>query len=71
MGTALAGGVIATAFLEALYDKGLLNRQEAREVLASAMISLGNVAQAGGGRLRPSHCRQSAIREVHRGPIRR
>jgi hypothetical protein len=48
MGTALAGGVIATALLEALYDKGLLNRQEARAVLGSAMISLGNVAQAEG-----------------------
>jgi hypothetical protein len=48
IGTALAGGVLAAATLEALFDKGLLTLDEARAVLDKTMIDLGSVGQAEG-----------------------
>ena len=48
IGTALAGGALAAATLEALFDKGFLNLDEARAVLDKTMISLGSVGQAEG-----------------------
>ena len=48
MGTALAGGAIAAAALEALFDKGLLSLEEARAVLDKAMLALGSVGQSEG-----------------------
>jgi hypothetical protein len=40
LGTALAGGAIATALLETLFDKGILTLDESRAVLHSAINSL-------------------------------
>jgi hypothetical protein len=41
MASALAGGAVAAATLEALFDKGLLTLDEARSVLDKAMMALG------------------------------
>jgi hypothetical protein len=49
MGSALAGGAIAVATLEALFDKGILSLDEARAVLDRAMRSLTPVMQSPGG----------------------
>jgi hypothetical protein len=49
IGTALAGGAIAAALLEALYDKGILNLDESRAVLDKAIKSLTPVMQMEGG----------------------
>jgi hypothetical protein len=60
-GTALAGGAVAGALIEALFDKQILTLDEARSVLDRAMKSLGPVmttpagyqaAQVIGGMLR-------------------
>jgi hypothetical protein len=48
IGTGLAGGAIATALLEALFDKGLLSLGEAKTVLDEAMIGLATVGNAEG-----------------------
>jgi len=48
-GNALAGGVIAAALLEALFDKGIINLAEARDVLDRAMKSLAPVMQTTDG----------------------
>jgi hypothetical protein len=45
MGTALAGGAIAAALLETLFDKGILDLDESRDVLDRAMKTLGPVMQ--------------------------
>jgi hypothetical protein len=44
-GTALAGGAVATALLEALFDKGVLDLTESRAVLDRALKSLAPVMQ--------------------------
>lgn len=44
-GEALAGGAIAAALLEALFDKGILDLNESRAVLERAMKSLAPVMQ--------------------------
>ena len=49
MSTALAGGVIATALLQALFDKDILTLDEARGVLQSAIRSLTPVMQTPAG----------------------
>jgi hypothetical protein len=43
LGTALAGGAIAAATLEALFDKGILSLEESRAVLDKAMMALGPI----------------------------
>ncbi len=43
--TALAGGLIASAILDALYKKGVLDLGECREVLTSAMNAAGHVSK--------------------------
>ncbi|MGD0762668.1 MAG: hypothetical protein ABR929_05655 [Roseiarcus sp.] len=43
--TALAGGAIASALLETLFDKGTLSLDESRSVLDRAIRSLGLVMQ--------------------------
>ena len=48
-GTALVGGALATALLEALFDKGILNLSESRAVLDRAMKSLAPVMQTPAG----------------------
>lgn len=45
IGTALAGGAIASALVETLFDKGILTRSEARGVLDRAMRALSPVIQ--------------------------
>lgn len=49
MGRALASGAIAAATLEALFDKGILNLDEARGVLDQAMRSLTPIIHSPGG----------------------
>jgi hypothetical protein len=44
--TALAGGAIASALLETLFDKGVLSLDESRSVLDRAIRSLGLVMQS-------------------------
>jgi hypothetical protein len=48
-GTSLAGGVIAAALLEALFDKGLLDLTQCRNVLDRAMKGLTPVMQTPAG----------------------
>jgi hypothetical protein len=48
LGTAIAGGAIATALLEALFAKGLLNLDEARGVLDHASRTVGTHYRAEG-----------------------
>ena len=49
MGTALAGGAIAAALLEVLYDKGLLTLEDSRSVLDRAAHGLTPVIHSPGG----------------------
>jgi hypothetical protein len=49
MSTALAGGAVATALLQALFDKDILTLDEARGVLQSAIRSLAPVMQTPAG----------------------
>jgi len=44
--TALAGGAVAYALLDTLFDKGILTLDESRSVLDRAMHSLGLVIQS-------------------------
>jgi hypothetical protein len=44
-GTGLAGGAVAVTLLEALYDKGILDLTESREVLDRALKVLAPVIQ--------------------------
>lgn len=46
--TALAGGAIASAILDVLFDKGILTLDEARSVLDKAMHAIGPVIQVPG-----------------------
>jgi hypothetical protein len=48
-GNALAGGAIATAILETLFDKQILTLSESRAVLDMAMKGLGHVTQTPAG----------------------
>jgi len=48
-GTSLAGGVLAAALLEALFDKGILNLEESRAVLDRAMKNLAPMMQTSTG----------------------
>jgi hypothetical protein len=48
-GTGLAGGAIAVALLETLFEKGILDLNESRGVLDRAMKSLAPVMQTPGG----------------------
>jgi hypothetical protein len=43
--TALAGGAIASAILDVLFDKGILTLDESRSVLAKAMQALSTTIQ--------------------------
>ena len=43
---ALAGGAVASALLQTLFDKGILTLDESRTVLDRAMRSLGLVIQS-------------------------
>ena len=45
MGAALAGGAIASATLEALFDKGIITIDKGRAILSKAMLSLGPAIQ--------------------------
>jgi hypothetical protein len=49
MGEALAGGAIASATLEALFDKGIITLDEGRGILDKAARSLGPVIQTAPG----------------------
>jgi hypothetical protein len=46
MGSALAGGAIAAAVLERLFDKGIFTLDESRAILQSAMKSIAPVIQS-------------------------
>jgi hypothetical protein len=48
-GTGLAGGAVAIALLEALYDKGVLDLTESRGVLDRALKALAPVIQTSQG----------------------
>ena len=71
MGSALAGGAIAVATIEALFDKGILTLDEARSVLDRAMRK-SRSSHADPRRLPscPSH-RRAPARQIHRTPLRR
>jgi hypothetical protein len=47
--TALAGGAIAAATLDALFDKGILTLEESRAILDRAMKSLAPAMQTEAG----------------------
>lgn len=49
LGTAIAGGAIASALIETLFDKGILTLDEGRAVLERAMRVVGLHSQAEGG----------------------
>jgi hypothetical protein len=49
LGTAIAGGAIAAALIERLFDKGVLSLDDARGVLDSAMRPAGRHAHSEGG----------------------
>jgi hypothetical protein len=44
MGTALAGGAIASAILETLFDKGIITLNEGRAILDKALRSISPTA---------------------------
>jgi hypothetical protein len=48
LGSAIAGGAIATALLETLFDKGILTLDESRTVLDRAIRAIGPFAHAEG-----------------------
>ena len=48
LGSAIAGGAIATALIEILFDKGVLTLGEGRRVLELAMATVGAHSQADG-----------------------
>lgn len=45
IGTSLAGGAIASALVQTLFDKGVLSLDESRAVLTAAMQSIAPVMQ--------------------------
>ena len=49
MGTALAGGAVATALLEVLFESGILTLDKSRTVLDRAMNSLAPIMQTPAG----------------------
>ncbi len=49
LGSAIAGGAIAAALIEVLFDKGALTLEEARTVLDRALRLIGPHVQADGG----------------------
>lgn len=49
LGSAIAGGAIAVALIEALLEKNILTLAEARDVLGSAMQMTGQYSQSDGG----------------------
>jgi len=49
-GSAIAGGALATALLEMLFDKGMLTLEESRTVLERALHNIGIHQRADGGR---------------------
>jgi hypothetical protein len=56
-GTTLAGGAVACAVLEALFDKGILSLDESRGVLNRAMAAIGPVTQTRATLHAPHHTR--------------
>lgn len=48
LGSAIAGGAIAAALIETLFDKGILSLEEARAVLDRAMRTVGVHSRADG-----------------------
>jgi len=48
LGSAIAGGALAAALLEVLFDKGALTREEARTVLERALHNVGFHQRANG-----------------------
>ena len=48
LGSAIAGGAIAAALIETLFDKGALTLEESRTVLARALRTVGFHHQADG-----------------------
>jgi len=49
LGSAIAGGAIAAALVETLFDKGVLTLEDARAVLTRAMSLTGLHTQTDGG----------------------
>jgi polyhydroxyalkanoate synthesis regulator phasin len=49
IGSAIAGGAIATALIETLFDKGAITLDEARAVLDRAMRMIGPYARGSEG----------------------
>ena len=49
LGSAIAGGAIAVALIETLFDKGILSLDEARGVLDRAMRMAGIFSRSAGG----------------------
>jgi hypothetical protein len=50
LGSAIAGGAIAVALIEVLFDKGTLTREESRTVLEHALRNVGFHQRANGAR---------------------
>src|SRR5262249_9596570 len=50
LGSAIAGGALATALLEVLFDKGMLTLEESRTVLERALRNVGVHQRSNGGR---------------------
>jgi hypothetical protein len=50
LGSAIAGGALAAALLEMLFDKGALTLEESRTVLERALYNIGVHQRAIGGR---------------------
>jgi hypothetical protein len=49
LGSAIAGGAIAVALVETLFDKGILTLDEGRDILDRALRTAGAYAQSDGG----------------------
>jgi hypothetical protein len=49
LGAAIAGGAIGIALIEAMFDRGTLTLDEARNILTGAMRAVGPYAQTEGG----------------------
>jgi polyhydroxyalkanoate synthesis regulator phasin len=50
LGSAIAGGAIATALIETLFDKGALTREESRAILDRALRNVSFHNRADGAR---------------------
>jgi len=49
LGSAIAGGALATALLEVLFDKGMLTLEESRTMLERALRNVGVHQRSNGG----------------------